>query len=71
MGQSLEIRIPEPVLEILRARADERHLSLAEYALEVLIQHAQMKAMNEVLGCPLPSPPPRGGRGLWAQVARW
>ena len=53
MGKPLQIRdVPEPVLETLRARADERHVSLAAYALEVLTQHALMKTMNEVLGGP-------------------
>ncbi len=53
MGKPLQIRdVPEPVLETLRARADEQHISLAAYALEVLTQHAQMKTMDEILGGP-------------------
>lgn len=61
VGSPLQIRdVPEPVLETLRTRARERHLSLASYALEVLTQHAQMKTMNEVLV----GPRLRGGKPL-------
>ena len=51
MGRPLQIReVPEPVLALLRERAQERHVSLAAYALEVLTQHVETKTMKEVLG---------------------
>ncbi|HET9782298.1 MAG TPA: hypothetical protein VFR33_11020 [Candidatus Dormibacteraeota bacterium] len=53
MGKPLQIRnVPEPVLETLRERAGEVHMSLAAYALEVLTQHVATKSMNEVLSGP-------------------
>jgi len=53
MGKPLQIRdVPEPVLETLRERAEEHHMSLASYALEVLTRHAQTKTMGEVLSGP-------------------
>jgi len=53
MGKPLQIRdVPEPVLETLRERAEERNMSLASYALEVLTRHAQSKTMSEVLAGP-------------------
>jgi plasmid stability protein len=53
MGKPLQIRnVPEPVLASLRERADEVHMSLASYVLEVLTQHVATKSMNEVLGGP-------------------
>lgn len=53
MGKPLQIRdVPGPVLETLRERAEERHMSLASYALEVLTRHAQSKTMGEVLSGP-------------------
>lgn len=53
MGKPLQIRnVPEPVLETLRGRADEVHMSLAAYVLEVLTQHVATKSMNEVLAGP-------------------
>jgi plasmid stability protein len=53
MGKPLQIRsVPEPVLEGLRARADEVHMSLAAYVLQVLTQHVATKSMNQVLGGP-------------------
>jgi hypothetical protein len=53
MGKPLQIRdVPEPVLHTLRERAEERHMSLASYALEVLTRHAQSKTMSEVLAGP-------------------
>lgn len=44
--------MPEPVLESLRERADEVHLSLTAYVLEVLTAHVATKTMNQVLGGP-------------------
>jgi hypothetical protein len=53
MGKPLQIRdVPEPVLDTLRERADQRHMSLASYALEVLTRHTQSKTMGEVLAGP-------------------
>jgi hypothetical protein len=53
MGKPLQIRdVPEPILDTLRERADERHMSLASYALDVLTRHAQSKTMSEVLAGP-------------------
>jgi len=53
MGKPLQIRdVPKPVLDALRERAEERHMSLASYALEVLTRHAQTKTMSEVLAGP-------------------
>jgi plasmid stability protein len=53
MGKPLQIRnVPEPVLETLRERADEVHMSLAAYVLEVLTQHVATKSMSEVLAGP-------------------
>ncbi|HAC46642.1 MAG TPA: hypothetical protein DCF65_11325 [Chloroflexi bacterium] len=53
MGKPLQIRdVPKPVLDTLRERAEERHMSLASYALEVLTRHAQSKTMGEVLAGP-------------------
>ena len=53
VGKPLQIRdVPEPVLETLRERAEERNMSLASYALEVLTRHAQSKTMSEVLAGP-------------------
>jgi hypothetical protein len=53
VGKPLQIRdVPEPILETLRERAEERHMSLASYALEVLTRHAQSKTMSEALAGP-------------------
>jgi len=53
VGRPLQIRnVPEPVLDTLRARADEVHMSLAAYVLEVLTQHAGTKSMGQVLAGP-------------------
>jgi len=53
MGKPLQIRnVPEPVLENLRERADEVHMSLAAYVLEVLTQHVATKSMNQILTGP-------------------
>ena len=53
VGKPLQIRdVPEPVLDTLRERAKERHMSLASYALEVLTRDAQSKTMSEVLSGP-------------------
>ena len=53
MGKPLQIRnVPEPVLETLRKRADEAHMSLASYVLEVLTQHVATKSMSQVLAGP-------------------
>lgn len=53
MGKPLQIRnVPEPVLETLRERADEVHMSLSAYVLEVLTQHAATKSMSQVLAGP-------------------
>lgn len=53
MGRPLQIRdVPEPVLEALRERAEERHMSLAAYVLDVITQHVQTKTMNEILAGP-------------------
>ena len=53
MGKPLQIRnVPELVLENLRERADEVHMSLAAYALEVLTEHVATKSMNQVLTGP-------------------
>jgi plasmid stability protein len=53
VGRPLQIRnVPEPVLETLRERADEVHMSLAAYVLEVLTQHVATKSMNQVLSGP-------------------
>lgn len=61
MGKPLQIRdVPEPVLDTLRDRAEERHMSLAAYALEVLTRHAQSKTMSDVLA----GPRMRKGRAL-------
>ena len=58
MGKPLQIReVPDPVLEILRERADDRHMSLAAYALEVLVEHVQRPTMAGALSGP------RRGRG--------
>lgn len=53
MGKPLQIRdVPDAVLDTLRERAENRHMSLASYALEVLTHHAQTKTMREVLAGP-------------------
>lgn len=53
VGRPLQIRnVPEPVLETLRERADEVHMSLAAYVLEVLTQHVATKSMSQVLAGP-------------------
>jgi len=53
MGKALQIRdVPEPVLVTLRQRADERRMSLASYALEVLTRHTETKTMTDVLSGP-------------------
>ena len=53
MGKPLQIRdVPEPVLETLRERADDRHMSLAAYVLDVLTQHVMTKSMGEILAAP-------------------
>lgn len=53
MSKALQIRdVPEPVLATLRQRAEERRMSLASYALEVLTRHAEGKTMTEVLSGP-------------------
>jgi hypothetical protein len=53
MGRPLQIRdVPKPVLDTLRERAEERHMSLASYALDVLTRHVQTKTMSQVLGGP-------------------
>jgi len=53
MGKPLQIRdVPEPVLETLRERAGDRHMSLAAYVLDVLTQHVMTKSMGEVLAAP-------------------
>jgi plasmid stability protein len=51
VGRPLQIRnVPEPVLETLRERADEVHMSLAAYVLEVLTEH--VASMNQLLAGP-------------------
>jgi len=53
MAKPLQIRnVPEPVLESLRERAHEVHMSLSAYALEVLTQHVATKSMGQVLAGP-------------------
>lgn len=53
VGTPLQIRnVPEPVLDTLRKRADQVHMSLAAYVLEVLTQHVATKSMNQVLAGP-------------------
>jgi predicted nucleic acid-binding protein len=53
MGKPLQIRnVPELVLETLRERADEVHMSLAAYVLEVLTEHVATRSMNQVLTGP-------------------
>jgi|SRR5690348_7528781 len=53
MGRPLQIRnVPEPVLQGLRERADEVHMSLSAYALEVLTEHVGTKTMNQILAGP-------------------
>ena len=53
VGKPLQIRnVPEPVLDTLRERADEVHMSLAAYVLEVLTQHVATKSMSQVLAGP-------------------
>ena len=53
MARPLQIRnVPEPVLESLRERADQAHMSLSAYALEVLTQHVATKSMDQVLAGP-------------------
>jgi hypothetical protein len=53
MGKPLLIRnLPELVLENLRERAAEVHMSLAAYILEVLTAHVATKSMNQVLTGP-------------------
>lgn len=53
MGKPLQIRdVPDPVLEILRDRAAEHHMSLASYALQVLTRHTETRTMSEVLSGP-------------------
>jgi plasmid stability protein len=53
VGRPLQIRnVPEPVLDTLRERADEVHMSLAAYVLEVLTQHVATKSMSQVLAGP-------------------
>jgi plasmid stability protein len=53
VGRPLQIRnVPEPVLETLRERADEVHMSLAAYVLEVLTEHVATKSMNQLLARP-------------------
>jgi len=52
-GKALQIRnVPEPLLENLLEGADEVHMSLAAYVLEVLTQHVATKTMNQVLAGP-------------------
>lgn len=53
VGRPLQIRnVPEPVLETLRERADEVHMSLAAYVLEVLTEHVATKSMKQFLAGP-------------------
>jgi plasmid stability protein len=53
MGRPLQIRdVPDQVLETLRERAEDRHMSLAAYVLDVLTQHVMTKSMGEVLAGP-------------------
>jgi plasmid stability protein len=53
LGKPLQIRnVPEPVLESLRERADEVHMSLAAYVLEVLTEHVATKSMKQLLAGP-------------------
>ena len=53
MGKPLQIRnVPKLVLENLRERADEVHMSLAAYALEVLTEHVATKSMHQALTGP-------------------
>ena len=48
MAKPLQIRnVPEPVLESLRERAHEVHMSLSAYALEVLTQHVATKSIGQ------------------------
>ena len=46
------LRLGARLNETLRERAEERQMSLASYALEVLTRHAQSKTMSEVLAGP-------------------
>jgi plasmid stability protein len=44
--------MPDEVLEALRERAAQRHLSLAAYAREVLVREAGRATMDETLAGP-------------------
>jgi plasmid stability protein len=72
VGRPLQIRnVPEPVLETLRDRADEVHMSLAAYVLEVLTLHVATKSMNQVLAGPrLRHGRPLGNREIKDLVSR-
>ena len=53
MARPLQIRnVPEPVLDSLRERAHQVHMSLSAYALEVLTQHVATKSMSQVVAGP-------------------
>jgi len=53
MGRPLQIRnVPEPILDSLRERAGQVHMSLSAYALEVLTQHVATKTMAQALAGP-------------------
>lgn len=60
----MQIRdVPDSVLDELRERADDRHMSLAAYVLDILTQHARTKTMEEILS----GPRLRRGRALGSE----